>query len=166
MTKSEQERRPAALWKSMSESQRRRAAEAFWEDEESIAEQTEVQLLLARKLNFRYKSVDSMSVDRKAVHLMKLGNVSEGVAARLLVTYHLATQRPMMGAFLDALGIAHENGLIAEDETPKPEAAKIDEAATALAAAYPAEDVRLYFETLLVQDPDTWGALGAHLAGT
>jgi hypothetical protein len=144
----------------------RRAAEAFWEDEESIAEQTEeVQLLLARKLNFRYKSVDTMSVDRKATHLMKLGNVSEGVAARLLVTYHLTTQRAMMGAFLDALGIAHEDGLIAEEEAPKPDAAKIGEAATALAAAYPAEDVRLYFETLLVQDPDTWGALATHVPG-
>jgi hypothetical protein len=163
MTKSEPERRPAGLWKSMSEARRRRAAEAFWEDEESLAEQTEVQLLLARRLNFRYKSVDTMSVDRKASHLIKLGNVSDGVAARLLVTYHLATQRPMMGAFLDALGIKHENGLIAEDEAPKPEAAAIRAAAAALAAAYPAEDVRLYFQTLLVQDPDTWGALAGHL---
>ena len=43
------------------------------------------------------------------------------MAARALIVYHLAEQRPMMGAFLDALGIAHENGLIQED------AAKPDE---------------------------------------
>ena len=36
------------------------------------------------------------------------------LALRALVT-HLAEQRPMMGAFLDALGIAHENGLIQDD---------------------------------------------------
>ena len=34
------------------------------------------------------------------------------MAGRALILYHLAEQRPMMGAFLDALGIAHENGLI------------------------------------------------------
>ena len=34
----------------------------------------------------------------------------------------------MMGAFLDALGIAHENGLI-KDEGVKPDAAKVGPAA-------------------------------------
>jgi len=28
-----------------------------------------------------------------------------------------------------------------------------------LRAAYPADDVNLYFQTLLVQDPETWGGL-------
>jgi hypothetical protein len=163
MTKTDDLMRPLGLWKSMTDAQRTRAATAFWEDEESVAEQTEVQLLLARKLNFRYKSVEAMSPERKAAHLVKLGTLSEGVAARLLVTYHLAEQRPMMSAFLDALGVKHENGLIAEDESPKPEPDKLAEAAKSVAASYPAEDVRLYFQTLAVQDPDTWGALAEQL---
>ena len=112
----------------MTDEQRHKAAEAFWEDEESIAEQTEVMLLLSKKLNFRYRTVQGLSIERKVAHLMKLGNLSDSVAGRLLVTYHLALQRPMMGAFLDALGIAHENGLIAADETPRPDAAKLAEA--------------------------------------
>ena len=33
----------------------------------------------------------------------------------------------MMAAFLDALGIAHEDGLIAQDETPKPDPEKLDD---------------------------------------
>ena len=37
----------------------------------------------------------------------KLGNVNGlAIAARALIVYHLAEQRPMMGAFLDALGIS------------------------------------------------------------
>jgi len=159
MTTPEIERRPAALWKAMTEAQRQAAAEAFWADDESVAEQTEVMLLLSKKLNFRYKSVEGMAPDRKTTHLLKLAQVSEGVAARLLVTYHLATQRQMMGAFLDGLGIKHEDGLIDTDDVPKPEPATLEKSAKAIVAAYPAEDVRLYFTTLLMQDPETWAGL-------
>ena len=159
MSTPEIERRPAALWKAMTDTQRQAAAQAFWQDEESIAERTEVMLLLSRKLNFRYKSVETMAPARKAAHLLKLAQVSEGVAARLLVTYHLATQRKMMGAFLDGLGISHEDGLIADEDVPKPEEAKLEASAKAIVAGYPAEDVRLYFTTLLMQDPETWAGL-------
>jgi hypothetical protein len=159
MTTPEKDLRPAALWKAMTETQRQAAAAAFWADEESVAEQTEVMLLLSRKLNFRYKSVETMSPERKTTHLLKLAQVSEGVAARLLVTYHLASQRTMMGAFLDGLGIKHEDGLIDSDDVPKPDAATLETAAKAVVAAYPAEDVRLYFSTLLMQDPETWDVL-------
>jgi hypothetical protein len=158
-TTPEQDLRPSTLWKAMTEAQRRSAAEAFWTDEESVAEQTEVMLLLAKKLNFRYKSVTSMPQERKVSHLLKFANLSENVAARLLVTYHLARQRPMMGAFLDGLGIKHEDGLIAEDDVPKPDPAKLETSATALAKNHPPEDVRLYFWTLLMQDPETWAGL-------
>ena len=159
MSTPETERRPAALWKSMTAAQRQAAAEAFWADDESVAEQTEVMLLLSRKLNFRYKSVETMAPARKTAHLLKLAQVSEGVAARLLVTYHLATQRKMMGAFLDGLGIKHEDGLIDTEDVPKPEPATLETSAKAIVGAYPAEDVRLYFATLLMQDPETWAGL-------
>ena len=64
----------------------------------------------------------------------------------------------MMGAFLDALGIAHDQGLINEDEV-KPDASKIPSAAADLAQKFPPEDVSLYLNTLLCQDPATWGGL-------
>jgi hypothetical protein len=81
------------------------------------------------------------------------------VAARLLVAYHLASQRPMMGSFLDALGIKHEEGLIEDEEMPAPPADKLKEAATAIATQYPRDQVALYLSTLVWQDPDTWGGL-------
>jgi hypothetical protein len=151
--------RPAALWKAMSDAERRLAAEAFWDDSESIVEQAEVMALIARKLNFRFKSVQSMSTERKVKHLMALGNVSDGVAGRLLVAYHLAHQRPMMAAFLDALGIEHENGLIAQDATPAPDVEKLTAAATTIRGAFPGPAVDLYFATLALQDPETWGGV-------
>ena len=64
----------------------------------------------------------------------------------------------MMAAFLDALGIAHENGLIQEDSV-KPDPEKIAPAAAELVKQFPADDVWLYLNTLLCQDPETWGSL-------
>jgi hypothetical protein len=151
--------RPAVLWKKMTDAQRQAAAHAFWTDPQSQMEHMEINALMARRLNFRMKSVQTMAIDRKVKHLMAMGNVSDGVAGRLLVTYHLASQRPMMGAFLDALGIGHENGLIAEDATPQPDAEKLKAAAATLRESYPIEDVNLYFSTLVLQDADTWGGL-------
>ena len=76
----------------------------------------------------------------------------------LLILYHVAEQRPMMGTFLDALGIAHENGLIKEDDV-KPDVSKIGSAVSAIGEKFPSEDVGLYLNTLVCQDPETWSAL-------
>jgi hypothetical protein len=149
---------PSRLWKQLTLEQRTRAARAFWEDPDATDDQLQAALLIAQQKKFRPKTVVGLDVDRKARHLATLGTVPDQIAARTLVVYHLAAQRPMMGAFLDALGISHENGLIQEDSV-KPDAAKIAPAAAALAKQFPAEDVRIYLTTLLCQDPETWGAL-------
>jgi hypothetical protein len=125
--------RPSALWKSLTPERKQQAAEAFWRDENAAAEQAEAIAAIAMRIKFRIKSAQALPVEKKARHLVALGNVSEMIAARLLVAFHLAHQRPMMASFLDALGIAHEDGLI--------------------------EEVALYLSTLVWQDPETWGAL-------
>jgi hypothetical protein len=101
----------------------------------------------------------ALPVEKKAKHLASLAQVSDLLAARLLVSYHLEHQRPMMGAFLDALGIAHEDGLIKDESPAAPDPAVLDAAVARLAADYPKADVTRYFWTLLWQDPDTWGGL-------
>jgi hypothetical protein len=40
-----------------------------------------------------------------------------------------------------------------------PDSTKMTPAAAQLAETFPADDVRLYLNTLLCQDPETWGAL-------
>ena len=151
--------RPAKLWKTMSADRRVAAATAFWTDENAALEQAEATALIARQIKFRPRSVQALPAEKKARHLAGIAQVSDLLAARLLVVYHLEFQRPMMGAFLDALGIKHEQGLI-EDETPKaPTPEALTAAADTLLAAYPKADVVRYFWTLLWQDPDTWGPL-------
>lgn len=143
----------------MSADRRIAAAELFWSDEQSTEQQVEAVTALATHMKFRAKSVIALPLEKKAKYLATLPTVSDTVAARALVSYHLERQRPMMAAFLDGLGIAHEDGLISEENVSKPDLEKLRTAAAELATKYPREDVELYFGTLVSQDPDTWGAL-------
>jgi hypothetical protein len=142
----------------MSRSTRLAAARAFWEDEQAADDQVQAAVLIAQQKKFRPKTVIGLDLDRKAHHLASLPSLPEQIAGRALIAYHLAHQRAMMGAFLDELGLAHDNGLIQEDEV-KPDASKVPHAAEQIAQRFAAEDVSLYLSTLLVQDPETWAPL-------
>jgi hypothetical protein len=149
---------PSRLWKQMTAEQRLQAARAFWRDEESADEQVQAALLIAERKKFRPKTVVSLDEERQARHLASLSSLPDALAARVVVAYHLAEQRPMMSAFLDALGIEHESGLIRADDV-KPDPASLGPAAAGLAGQYPPEHVSLYLNTLLSQDPQTWSGL-------
>jgi hypothetical protein len=145
------------------------AADAFWRDEsaEDIqAQHIEALVLLARRLNFRAKSVQALSTEKRARHLAQISDVSDAIATRALIAYHFQEQRPLMAAFLDALGIAHDNGLITEENVPAPEAGRLAEAVEKLRGSFPADDVTFYLRTLAALDGDTWGAVEGLLART
>ena len=135
------------------------AADLFWNDEHSADQQLEAVASIATHMKFRPKSVLGLAPDRRAKYLATLPMMSDAIAARALVNYHLERQRPMMGAFLDLLGIPHENGLINDEHVVKPDAATVKTAAKALAEKFPQEDTALYFATLVSQDPETWDGL-------
>jgi hypothetical protein len=151
--------RPSKIWKQLSAERRRTAAELFWTDEQSTEQQAEAVAAIAGHMKFRMKSVLALPAEKRIRYLTSLPNVSDSIASRALVNYHLDRQRPMMSAFLDALGIAHEHGLITEESVTRPDAERLRAAASELSSKYPAEDVSLYFATLVSQDPDTWGEL-------
>ena len=149
---------PSRLWKQLTLEQRTRAARAFWDDPEATDDQLQAALLIAQQKKFRPKTVVGLDIDRKARHLATLGTVPDQIAARTLVVNHVAEQRPRMAAFLDALCIARETGVIQEDSV-KPDPEKIAPAAAELVKQFPADDVRLYLTTLVCQDSETWGSL-------
>lgn len=151
--------RPSKLWRRMPLERRVDAADLFWNDEHSADQQMEAVASIATHMKFRPRSILALTPDKRARYLAQLPSISDAIAARALVNYHLERQRPMMGEFLDLLGITHENGLISEENIAKPETAKVKKAAKDLAEKYPADDVALYLATLVSQDPDTWEAL-------
>jgi hypothetical protein len=142
----------------MTADQRLHAARAFWRDEQAGDDQLQAIILIAQVKKFRAKTVVGLDEERKTRHLAGLPSLPDGLAARALIVYHLAEQREMMGAFLDLLGIAHEKGVI-DSESVKPEPEKLSPAVDALFSRFPEENVLLYLETLLCQDPQTWQEL-------
>ncbi len=142
------------------------AAEAFWRDTDSPdiqVQQMEAVVTLARRLNFRTRSVQALPVERRARHLAQLSDVAEGIATRALIAYHFTNQRPLMGSFLDALGIAHENGLITAEDVAAPDPERLATAIRTVKASFDATDVQLYLRTLAALDGETWSNVDAAL---
>jgi hypothetical protein len=161
--------RPSRLWKDLPADKRIAAADAFWRDDQASgieAQQVEAIAAIARRLNFRPKSVAVLPVERRAKQLAQIGDVSDALATRALIAYHFAAQRPLMAAFLDALGLAHENGLITQEEVTPPDRDKLTAAVDAVRKTYPVEDVTLYLRTLAALDGDTWVNLDEVLAAS
>ena len=158
--------RPSKIWRRMPLERRVDAAGLFWDDEHSADQQLEAIATIATHMKFRPRSIVALEPAKRAKYLAQLPTITDAIAARALVNYHLERQRPMMGAFLDLLGIPHENGLINEDQVAKPDAEKVKQAAKDLAEKYPAEDVSLYLTTLVSQDPETWESLAEITEGT
>jgi hypothetical protein len=152
---------PSRIWRQLPLERRMDASRAFWrsDDEASATEQMEAIVALARHMKFRPQSMQAMALDKRAKYLAQLPGMTDSIAARALVAYHLAHQRPMMGAFLDALGIAHEEGLITAENVEPPARAALEKAAAKITGTYPAGDVSLYLSTLRAQDPETWQGL-------
>lgn len=151
--------RPSQLWRDMPVEKRVAAAAAFWRDTESpeiAVQHAEAIGLLARRLNFRVRSLQALSVERRARHLAQLTDTTDAIATRALIAYHFEAQRPLMAAFLDALGIAHEDGLITAEDVSAPAADTLAAAVQAVRSAFPSDDVDLYLRTLATLDGDTW----------
>src|SRR2546426_12711796 len=93
---------PSRLWKLMTTEQRRLAGAALWAEAEATSDQMQATGLIAKHMKFRPKTVLGLDADRKARYLASVAELPEELAARMLIVYHLAEQRPMMGTFLDA----------------------------------------------------------------
>jgi hypothetical protein len=154
------------IWRRLTREERLAAARAFWADPASEAV-AHAQAAIVKVLHVRPQAVRTLPIDRKTAALASVAEPSEILAASLLVALHLGERRPLLAAFLDAVGLAHDQGLLAEDGAPEPVA---EDAArrgvAALLAAYPPDHVRTYLNTLFLQDHDRWEALERAAAGT
>jgi hypothetical protein len=136
-------------------------ADAFWRDERSQeihAPRVEAIVAIARRLNFRGKSVQALPVEKRARYLAQM-DVSDVIATHALIAYHFREQRALMGAFLDAVGIPHEDGLITAEQVDPPDRARLVSAIETVRRTYPVADLETYLRTLAVVDSDTWREL-------
>src|SRR4051812_38771844 len=112
---------PIHIWKQQfTEEQRAAAAEAFFNDASLKDFHRAAETFIARQKNFRPAFIKRLPVAKRAFYLSHMPLTSD-LTSQLIVSYHFAHQRPLMGAFLDALSIPNDNGLISGDaDTPTP----------------------------------------------
>lgn len=150
------------LWSALDPDTRAAAARALYAraSRAGDAGRAEADLAVARALRFRESAVRRLPVERRVHYLCRAARPDDALAASLLVAFHLAARSRMLAAFLDALGIPHDDGLIREGHRLEPPAAAALEAAVdRLFETFPAEEVGLYLASLLAVDSDTWGGL-------
>ena len=152
---------PAQLWTSLDPEIRLAAARSLYaHDWGEAPTRREADFAIMHGMHFRETAVRQLSVEKRAQYLARSIRPTDSLAGSLLLALHLEQRRAMLSAFLDALQIPHENGLISEDHDMKlPSAATLGKAAGTLKDGFPQDEVELYLATLYVLDRDTWAGL-------
>jgi hypothetical protein len=148
------------IWKHLAAEDRLEAAQALLREPAPDAFAAALGAVIrARRL--RPQVARTMPAEQQARILSSGLDPGEPLAASLLIALHLSARRPLLVAFLDALGLPHEDGVLKEeaDALPPPATDKLRDAVRGLEAAFPAGQVRAYLNTLLLQDPERWSGL-------
>jgi hypothetical protein len=150
-----------ALWSALTPDERRRGLALSLGDDRDVRRSL-VTLLrkTPRYKSFRPTAFGSWSAEQFADALKAPGLLTPDVMQSALIALHVQDRSAMLAAFLDAVGIPHQNGLITDSVESLPVGqAELLAAADALAERFPREEVTLYFRTLLLLDPALWGGL-------
>jgi hypothetical protein len=153
------ETRSVRLWKRLSRDERLAAASRFFEKPSAeLLARADAAIMKARRL--RPQVARGMPAEEKARVLATVLDPDEALASGLVVALHLGERRGLLVAFLDALGLAHEEGVLTDEGEAAPIAEEPARRAVAtLAASFPRAEVLTYLNALWLQDPERWGVL-------
>ena len=153
------------LWKALTVPERTQAILASLASDEQGWIKVRAQGAVVKAKRYRPQTVAAMNAAKLAAELAPVPVDDTALLDASLVDLHFTHRRALMGAFLDAAGIPHEEGRLPEDtSTLSPSADSLRAAADRVASSFPLDDVYVYFLTLLIQDRATWGPLGDWLA--
>lgn len=148
------------LWRHLRPDERLAATTAFFSEPPTELIGSAV-TALAQARHMRPQAARSLAPEAQARILATVHDPGEPLAQGLLVALHLAARRPLLVAFLDALGLAHENGVLKDEEAGPPPTAEQARNAVAALGSFPREEVLVYLNTLWLQDPERWAGLAA-----
>jgi hypothetical protein len=148
------------IWKRLTREERVAAASSFWQEPPEILVGSAL-AVIAKSRHMRPQAARALSTEARAQALAMILDPGEALASSLLVALHLEERRPLLVTFLDAAGLAHENGLLKEEDASGPPIGEEPARAgvRALAAAYPLAQVETYLNTLWLQEPERWAVL-------
>jgi hypothetical protein len=147
------------LWKSLPREERLLAAQAFFErpDPELLGSALGA---LVKARHMRPQAARGLAPNAQARILATVLDPGEQLAQSLVVALHLTARREMLGAFLDALSLPHEDGIMTKEaESAPPPSAEAARAARGALSSFPPDQVQTYLNALWLQDPDRWRAL-------
>ena len=149
------------LWKRLEREERVAAATRFFEEPaQEVLGSAIGAIIKARHL--RPQVARAMSPEEQARALASVLDPGELVASSLLVALHLGARREMLGTFLDAAGLPHEEGILKDEaDAVSLDDARLRAGVEALKPRYSAHEIRTYLNTLWLQDPDRWTGLRA-----
>jgi hypothetical protein len=152
---------PAAIWSKLDPDTRSRAARALFRHAASDpAMRQEALHAIAAALRFREASVRKLPLDKRVEYLVRVVRPDDSLASSLLLALHVVERAPMLAAFLDALSIPHDAGVIDPRYEPEPPAAdRLEAAIRTLRVTFPEAEVDLYLASLAAMDPETWRGL-------
>ncbi len=149
------------LWKALTADEKTQAITACLSDDENGWVKNSTRTAVAAALKFRPQTVATWPRQKLVSEAVRLPLDDAQLLSSYIVDLHLGHRRPMMGAYLDKLGIENDEGRIDSEkvEVPVQDAEKVAAAADALMATFPPDEVATYFLTLLLQDSAVWAAL-------
>jgi hypothetical protein len=147
------------LWKALPHEERLRGAVAFFRDPSpDLVGSALATIVKARHM--RPQAARTLTPEAQGRIIATVLEPGESLAQGLLVSLHLAERRPLLAAFLDALALPHEDGLLTEEaESAAPPSVESAKRAVRALSPYPRGQVEAYLNTLWLQDPERWSAL-------
>lgn len=115
-----------------------------------------VQRLVARGGGFRAVTLQSWPVDRLARELVRMNAETPQDELDLLHLLYVELEPAVQTTFLDAAGVRHENGRMADDLEPPYASADAVRRASAEVRERHGEDGMRYLRTLARYSPDGW----------
>ena len=151
---------PSRVWAELDPETKALAARTLFAPGEEKSNREEANLAIASALRFRIQAVRKLPTEKRVHYLARAVRPDDSLASSLLTKLHLNHRTEMLGAFLDALEIPQENGMIDESVELEPfDAAKLAAAASGLRERFPGDEVEIYLATLVAMDPEIWQGL-------
>ena len=112
---------------------------------------------VAKALKFRPQKIRTLPMAQRARQARRLigGPKGADLCYEFFGTYLVKTKKDLVTGFLDATGVPHEDGMIADPETSPPDPEKIPAAIESLDKEFDPADVTLYLSLCVEMWPES-----------
>jgi len=150
------------LWAALTPAEKEDACLAFWEKSAFSADlHPAVTKELAAALNLREVALKRLPLTEKARYLRWKADspTMRHVRDHIMRSWMVIRKKPMLVSFVDAQGLKHTDGIVADD-VPPPDVEAVKKAVRTICTQFPPREVALYLGVMLTAGGDLWTGLG------